>query len=133
MAEWLSEEWLKEVAARAGSRPSVPGATGTVSVAVTGGPHGDAVYHWSYRDGVPGDGGRGAASDADLAMVISYADARPVATGEVEPSVAYMRGRLKATGDGALLLGLLASTATEDYRDWRRGMMNLADPGPAVS
>ncbi len=32
MAEWLSEEWLKEVAARAGLRPPVPGATGTVSV-----------------------------------------------------------------------------------------------------
>src|SRR5580704_12592901 len=133
MAEWLSEEWLQEVAARAGSRPSVPGVTGTVSVAVTGGPHGDAVYHWSYRDGIPGDGASGAAGAADLALVIPYADARPVAAGEVEPSVAYMRGRLKATGDGALLLGLLASTATEDYRQWRQATMDLADPGPADS
>ena len=133
MAEWLSEEWLQDVAAGSAARPPVPGATGTVSVAVTGGPHGDAVYHWSYRDGVPGDGAVGAAGDADLALVIAYADARPVAAGEVEPSVAYMRGRLKATGDGALLLGLLASTATEGYRQWRQGTMDLADHGPADS
>ncbi len=133
MAEWLSEEWLQDVAARAGARPAVLGATGTVSVAVTGGPNGDAVYHWSYQDGVPGDGARGAAPDADLALVIAYPDARPVAAGEIEPSVAYMRGRLKATGDGALLLGLLASTATEEYREWRQGAMDLADRGPADS
>ena len=60
MAEWLSEEWFKDMAALAGSRPACPGATGTVSVAVTGrSPSGDAVYHWSYQDGVPGEGGGG--------------------------------------------------------------------------
>ena len=131
MAEWLSEEWLQEVAARAGSRPPVPGVTGTVSVSVTGAPNGDAVYHWSYQDGVPGDGAAGPAGGADLALVITHADARPVAAGEVEPSVAYMRGRLKATGDGALLIGLLASTATEEYRAWRQAVMDPTDPGPA--
>jgi hypothetical protein len=131
MAEWLSEEWLQEVAAGAASRPPVPGVTGTVSVAVTGAASGDAVYHWSYRDGVPGDGARGAAGDADLALVITQGDARPVAAGEVEASVAFMRGRLKATGDGALLLGVLASTATEEYRAWRQKVMDPTDPGPA--
>ena len=75
MAEWLSEEWLQEVAKRAVSRPPVPGVTGKVSVAVTGAPNGDAVYHWSYQDGVPGDGAPGAAGDADLALVIAHADA----------------------------------------------------------
>jgi putative sterol carrier protein len=58
--------------------------------------------------------------DAELSLSIAYADAQAVASGEVEPSVAYMRGRLKASGDGALLLGLLASTATERYREWRQ-------------
>src|ERR1700728_444779 len=105
MAEWLSEEWLQEVAKRAVSRPPVPGVTGKVSVAVTGAPNGDAVYHWSYQDGVPGDGAPGAAGGADLALVIAHADAWPVAAGEVNKSVAYLLGRLKANGDGALLLG----------------------------
>lgn len=123
MAEWLSEEWLKEVAAQAGGRPPVTGVTGTVSLAITGPRGGDVSYHWSYRDGVPGDGGVGAAADADLTLTITRADAEAVASGAVEPSVAYMRGRLKATGEGALLLGLLASTATDSYRDWRRRVM----------
>jgi putative sterol carrier protein len=118
--EWLSEGWLKEVAAMASGRPAVAGANGTVSVAVTGGPSKEVSYHWSYRDGVPGDGGIGAAPDADLALTIPYADARDIAAGEVEPSVAYMRGRLKSTGDDGLLIGLLASTATAGYREWHR-------------
>ena len=65
----------------------------------------------------------GAIADADLMLTIARDDAQAVASGEVEPSVAYMRGRLKASGDGALLLGLLASTATESYRDWLRRVM----------
>jgi hypothetical protein len=132
MAEWLSDEWLKEVAARAGSRPLVPGATGTVSVAVTGAPDGDVAFHWSYRDGVPGEGGIGPPGAAEVALVIAYADAGSLARGEVEPSVAYMRGRLKASGDGALLLGWLASTGTDEYREWRRQVVDLADPAPAT-
>ena len=120
MPEWLSDEWLKELVASTSARPQVAGANGTVSMVITGGRAGDVSYHWSYRDGVPGDGGIGAAPDSDLSLTIGRADAEAVAKGDVEPSVAYMRGRLKAAGDGGLLLGLLASTATKAYRDWRQ-------------
>jgi hypothetical protein len=120
VAEWLSEEWLKDMVAAAGTRPPVEAANGTISVTITGGPAGEVAYHWSYRTGIPGDGGIGAMATADLILTIGHADARTVATGEVDPSVAYMRGRLKASGDGALLLGWLASTATDDYRQWRQ-------------
>jgi putative sterol carrier protein len=123
MAEWLSEAWLGEVAAQAGARPPVSGANGTVSLAITTGKRDEVSYHWSYRNGVPGDGAVGAAADADLVLTIARDDAQAVASGEMEPSVAFMRGRLKASGDGALLLGLLASTATDTYRDWRRRVM----------
>jgi hypothetical protein len=119
----LSKEWLKELAALAGTRPRVPGQTGTVTVTVTGGPTGDVSYHWRYDDGIPGGGGIGAAEDADLTLTVSSADALAVANGEVEPSVAYMRGRLKASGDGALLLEWLASTATGAYDSWRQQVM----------
>jgi hypothetical protein len=126
---WLSEEWCKEVAALSGSRPTAADVTGTVAVSITGGPGGDCLYHWTYRDGVPGAGAIGAAAGADLTLVIGRDDARAVAVGKMEPSVAFMRGRLKATGDGSLLLGLLASTATPAYRQWREQAMELADPG----
>lgn len=142
MAEWLSEEWLKEVAALAGSRPPLPGATGRVSVAITDGrgrtsrtsrTGGDLGYHWRYQDGVPGAGGTGVTGDAELALVMARADAWDVLTGQVEPSVAYMRGRLRATGDGRLLLELLESTATDAYRAWLQQARNLAGPLPADS
>jgi hypothetical protein len=123
VAEWLSDDWLQEVADQAGARPPVAGANGTVSLAITTGRRDEVSYHWSYRDGVPGQGGVGAVPTADLTLTIVRDDALAVASGEVEPSVAYMRGRLKASGDGALLLGLLASTATDSYRDWRRRVM----------
>jgi hypothetical protein len=121
--EFLSEEWLKDIAERAGARPPVAGANGTVSLSITTGRRDEVSYHWSYRDGIPGEGGVGSVADADLTLTIARADAEDVASGEVEPSVAYMRGRVKASGDGALLLGLLASTASDNYREWRRQVM----------
>lgn len=133
MPEWLSEEWLKETAGLASSRPPVPGANGTVSVAITRGRTGEAAYHWTYRAGVPGDGDVGARADADLILTIADADARLVATGAVEPSVAYMRGRLKAAGDGALLLAWLASTATEGYGEWRARSVTQAGLAPPAA
>jgi hypothetical protein len=120
LPEWLSDDWLKELVASTAARPQVAGASGRISVAVTEGRAELVSYHWSYRDGVPGDGGIGAAPDSDLSLTIGRADAEAVAKGDMEPSVAYMRGRLKATGDGGLLLGLLASTTTDVYRTWRQ-------------
>jgi hypothetical protein len=126
VAPWLSEEWVEHVAAEAGARPPVPGANGTVSLAIGDKRGSEVAYHWSYRDGIPGEGGVGGVADADLVLTITRADAEAVASGEVEPSVAFMRGRLKATGSGALLLGLLASTATDSYRGWRQRVIDGA-------
>ena len=131
MAEWLSEEWSQEVADLGGSRPEVAGANGTVSLTVTRGKGIAAAYHWAYQDGRPGAGGVGQLADADLVLTIPDADAALVAAGEVEPSVAYMRGRLKGSGDGALLLGWLASTATDAYAEWRLRVTDVAGGPPA--
>ncbi len=98
MAEWLSEEWVKEMAALAGSRPSLTGATGTVSVSVSSGSSrsarasGEVSYYWRYEDGVAGGGGIGTPPVADVALVMARSDAWSVLTGEMDPSVAYMRG-----------------------------------------
>lgn len=131
MPEWLSEEWAQEVADLGRSRPEVAGANGTVSLTVTRGKGIAAAYHWTYKDGAPGAGGVGQLADADLVLTITDADAALVASGDIEPSVAYMRGRLKASGDGALLLGWLASTATDAYAKWlRRAAEQAGGPPP---
>ena len=87
----------------------------------------------SIATGCPGAGGVGVAADADLALTIDRDDAWTVLTGEVEPSVAFMRGRLKATGDGGLLLELLESTTTGGYQGWRQQAEGLTEGGPAAS
>jgi hypothetical protein len=99
---------------------------------VTAGRGREVGYHWEYRDGKPGAGGVGLPADADLALTIARDDAWSVLTGEVEPSVAFMRGRLKSTGDTGLLLELLQSSTTRDYRVWRQRVESLTDGGPAA-
>ena len=133
MAEWLSEEWLKDVAALADARPPLSGASGTVSLAITAGRGREVGYHWQYREGLPGGGSVGVAADADLVLTIARDDAWSVLTGEMEPSVAFMRGRLKATGDGGLLLAVLESTSTGAYGEWRQRVQTMTEAALATS
>jgi hypothetical protein len=133
VAEWLSEEWLKDMAALADARPPLSGAGGTVSLAITVGRGREVGYHWQYREGRPGGGSVGVAADADLVLTVARDDAWSVLTGEMEPSVAFMRGRLKASGDGGLLLAVLESTSTGAYGEWRQRVETMTEAGLATS
>jgi hypothetical protein len=131
VAEWLSEEWAGGVGFLAASLPKAPDVTGTMSLAVGLGGRREVGCHWRYDKGVPGDGGGGKLAEADLQFTVAAADAAGVVSGEITPSVAFMRGRLKATGDGGLLLAFLASTNAPEFDAWRRQVAALADvPGP---
>jgi putative sterol carrier protein len=46
-----------------------------------------------------------------VTLTASYADASAMAAGELDPSVAFMQGRLKTAGDPGLVLDLLACVA----------------------
>lgn len=100
---------------RSRSRPGGKGAGETGRPA--GVQEGKSVMQWSLQwssDG-PGPLLPGSEGDADLALTIGTDDARLVKDGELDPSVAFMRGRLKSTGDNALLLRILAWSATPAY------------------
>jgi SCP-2 sterol transfer family len=126
MCLWLTQEWADEAARLTSDLPPVPGASGTISLTVSGGSRKEVHFHWAYRDGVAVDGATGPRSDADLVLTLAGSDAVEVLSGAVEPSVAFMRGRLKAAGDGGLLLGFLESTRSDTFEAWRRGMAGLA-------
>jgi hypothetical protein len=72
----------------------------------------------------PGPVSEGPEAEPDLSLALSPADALLVAEGKLAPSVAFMQGRLKTSGDNALLLKILAWSATpgfdEALREWRR-------------
>lgn len=72
-------------------------------------------WSWQWSSDGPGPLLSGCDGEPDLTLTISTEDARRIKDGELEPSVAFMQGKLKSTGDNALLLGVLAWTATPDY------------------
>jgi hypothetical protein len=78
-------------------------------------PEEPAQYSWRWEAGRPGPLINGAEGDPDLTLTISPQDARLVKEGQLAPSVAFMQGRLKAAGDNALLLQLLAYSATPAF------------------
>ena len=112
-------EWAAEAGEMWASLPVAPGAEGTVNLSVAVAPRKEASVHWRYEAGQVVAGGAGAADGAQLALTTTAADAAEVLAGRVEPSVAFMRGRLKASGEGALLLAFLASTASDGFEPWR--------------
>jgi putative sterol carrier protein len=69
----------------------------------------------------------GPATAADVTLTITEEDARAMLSGELDPSVAFMRGTLKTSGDPGLLLRLLAGWSTEPARQARITMGKKAD------
>ncbi len=127
MVSWLTQDWADEAADLASLLPPVPGASGSISLAVSGGARKEVHFRWGYDGGVAGSGVSSSRPEADLVLTLASPDAVDVFSGAVEPSVAFMRGRLKAAGDGGLLLGFLQSTTTPAFQAWRRGVAALAD------
>jgi len=123
---WMSAEWADAAAPLTELLPDVPGVSGSVSLAVSGGRRQEAGFHWSYDAGKARAGAAGIDAGADLVLLLAAPDAIDVFKGEVEPSVAFMRGRLKASGDGGLLLGFLKSTVDPRFADWRDKVRALA-------
>ncbi len=129
MPDWLSLEWVEAVAGLSDRLPAIPGVTAVVTLSFSLAPRNEIGFSWRYIDGQPGTGSPGAGREADLALTMSAADAADMISGRVEPSVAFMRGRLKAAGDGKLLLAFLESTTGPGYEGWREQAAGLASTG----
>jgi predicted lipid carrier protein YhbT len=85
-----------------------PGPSVAVQVVVSGGSAGDVTAHLTLADGVVVEASVGEAAEPDIAFTAVAADAVAIANGDLDPSVAFMQGRLKTTGDPGRVLELLA-------------------------
>ena len=85
---------------------SAPGPSATVQVVVGGTPTGDVKFHLAVADGVVTTATPGNNSKADVALTIPHAEAQAMLAGELDPNVAFMRGRMKTAGDPGLLAAL---------------------------
>lgn len=128
MAEAFTAEWGEAAAELWPYFPPAPGADGTVSLSISTAPRREVSFHWRYEDGRAVQGGAGSGGEPKLALTLAATDAPDVLSGRVEPSVAFMRGRLKATGDGALLLSFLSSTTAKEFQEWRSRADALSRP-----
>lgn len=126
MPDWLSPEWAEEMAGLCPLLPEARRANGAVSCAFVVARKNEVAVHWSYQDGKPSPGTAGPDPGADLTLSLAAADAADLLSGRVDPSVAFMRGRLKASGDGGLLLAFLESTTSPGYQEWREAVARLA-------
>jgi putative sterol carrier protein len=114
--EFPSAEWF---AARTGAGGS-PGPSLTLQIQA-----GDVPATVRLREGVVVEAVLGTTADADVSVTASAADAGAIAAGELDPSVAFMQGRMKTAGDPGLLLDLLAHVA--------RSVRRAEDPGASAS
>ena len=110
MAAFLSDEWFAALHADAVDLDDC-----MIEITVIGAPPGDVKWHVQVSSGRL-DAAGGAAPDAEIVLALPYDDTIAVARGELAPSVAFMRGRMKTAGDPGRLLDVLAATARPEFQ-----------------
>lgn len=121
MAAFLSDEWFAAVHAG-----DVDLDDCSVEITVIGAPSGDVKWHLQVSGRKLAAAG-GAQPDADIVLTLPYDDTIAVARGELEPSVAFMRGRMKTAGDPGRLLDVLAATARPEFHAARDALAAATD------
>ncbi len=127
MAQYLSAEWFDAVAGIAVGR-TLPGAVSArLECAATGGPSKGATGHVVLEDGVIREVASGPCTDVELTLTTTYADAVALSDGSLEPSVAFMQGRLKTAGDLGKVIELLALTRSSEHQELRTAIAAVTD------
>ena len=108
---FLSPEWL--AAAADAVRAATPGGTDglTLQQVVTGGPDGEVAYRVRIgRDTVELLPGRG--DDADVVFTEDWDTAAAIGEGRLSPQAAFVDGRVRVSGNVALVMAAQQSLAT---------------------
>jgi putative sterol carrier protein len=125
VAKFLGDEWLDAVRTHA-SRQGQPGRDGDLSVRL----HvavGDVQFHAIVVDGALDAIAPGPLRDADVSLTVALDDAVAIQRGELDPSVAFMQGRMKTAGDPGKLLDLLAWSAQPAYSSLREALASSTE------
>lgn len=127
MTKWLSPEWFDQIRTLAEPQPPDSGCSARIQYQVTGGPDGDVGFFRVLQDGRPIASGGGVVEAPDVTLTAAWNDAAAMQRGDLDPSVAFMQGRLKVTGSMDTLLALLALTGTPGYQDLRQRIADVTD------
>jgi hypothetical protein len=99
----------------AGRSRRAAAAPASAAEAQPGSQEGPAQWSCQWSADGPGPVTTGSEGEPDLTLTLGTADAWSVKDGQLEPSVAFMQGRLKTSGDNALLLRVLSWSATPAF------------------
>lgn len=128
MLKYLSQEWHDETRRMAEGQPERPGVSSRLQYVVNEVPGGDAVkYFWVIENGKLTESGLGELEDAEITLTQSYADAVAIQKGELDPSAAFMQGRVKAAGNMSKLMFLLPITSSPEYKALQEEIRRLTE------
>ena len=127
MTRWLTDQWFDETRETGADLPPQPGLTAVMQFEVTGGPDGDVSCHFELDEGRIASGAPGAVDAPDLTLTSAWKDAAAMQRGELDPSVAFMQGRMKVAGSMRAMIALLRMTRTADYQVIRRRIASVTD------
>jgi len=118
--DFLSAEWLALARELFGGLPPRSGASARIQHVVSGAPGGDVAFDLTFEDGrlVDATPAPGAAPGpgAELTITTTYPDTRCWASGDLDLSVAVMRGQAKVAGAMGALLAILPVMRTPEFR-----------------
>ncbi|MCZ7528690.1 MAG: SCP2 sterol-binding domain-containing protein [Acidimicrobiia bacterium] len=127
MAEPLGPEWLAELVRVTAAEPvASPGLSARLDWTVGGAPGGDVKLHTVVEDGRLAEAGPGPVG-GDAVLTVGYDDALAILEGRLDPSVAFMRGRLKVSGSMGPVLELLRVASSPVGRSLLEQLRAVAD------
>ena len=130
MTQFLSEDWLAELAGACSALPEQAGVDGTVRFVVTSTPLGRVEFRTVVADGRVADVVPGKSGEADATVTWKYPEAVAWIRGELDPDVAFMTGRCKVEGDyEAYVFGLRPMFGSETWAGLLTGLAGTTEFG----
>jgi hypothetical protein len=113
---FLSTDWLDRLRVEGAKLPDRPGATAIVETTVKGGAQGPVTYFVTWVDGRVEAAGLGSHPDAEITVLAPYEIAVAIASGTLDPSMAFMRGETKVVGNMGKYVSMLPLVQHDDHR-----------------
>lgn len=124
MPALLSAQWFELQRSATADLPLRPGASASIQFDVAGGPDGPVSFHQVIEDGRVVAAADGPVDDADFTLIMRWDDFVDSLHGRFDPTVGFMQGRVKVTGNIGRMLSVLPVTGSVE---WREAMAVLAD------
>lgn len=125
MGAWLSSAWVADTKELGAAMPRQEGANGVVQYYVLADV--ERPYYWVIADGQLADAGLGEHPNPDVSITVDVEIARAMQRGELDPTTAFLEGRLEVEGNLDLLVALLPITASPAYRTLEQELARRTD------